>query len=35
MALQRDIAIKRTIRRKELRQIVPLAVMSCAPESAL
>jgi len=25
MALQRDIAIKRTIRRKELRQIVPLA----------
>lgn len=25
MALQREIAIKRTIRRKELRQIVPLA----------
>lgn len=25
MAQQRDIAIKRTIRRKELRQIVPLA----------
>ncbi|CAN7711496.1 MULTISPECIES: helix-turn-helix transcriptional regulator [unclassified Aminobacter] len=25
MALERDFAIKRTIRRKELRQIVPLA----------